>query len=129
MHPQLQEIEKASEGLYYISETDAPFHLIETAEYADPKQAAFKLSGNDENEPVEEVTLEHFFRNTVKNYPDATPEQQQMVQRFIQLQTTLLQNLKDVKVYRIGSIQIKVYILGKLPDGTYAGLSTQLVET
>lgn len=129
MHPQLQDIEKASQGLYYISETDAPFHLVDTTEDADPKQAALKLSGNNKNEPVEEVTLEHFFRNAVKIYPDATPEQQQTAQRFIQLQTVLRQNLKDVKVYRIGSIQIKAYILGRLPDGTCAGLSTQLVET
>lgn len=129
MHLQLQEIRKASEGLYYISETDAPFHPVEAAEAADPKQAALKLSGNNENEPVEEVTLEHFFRNAVKIYPDVTPEQQQTAQRFIHLQTSLLQNIKDVKVYRIGSIQIKAYILGRLPDGTCAGLSTQLVET
>ena len=129
MHPQLQEIIEASEGLYYISETDAPFQLVETAEDTDPKQAALKLAGNIKNEPVEEVTLEHFFRNAVKIYPDATAEQQQTAQRFIQLQTLLRQNLKDLKVYRIGSIQIKAYILGRLPDGTYAGLSTQLVET
>jgi len=56
-------------------------------------------------------------------------EQQQTAERFLHLQTILEQNLKDVKVYRIGSVQIKAYILGKLPDGIYAGLSTQLVET
>lgn len=129
MHPKLQQIKKASEGLYYMSETDAPFQLVETAEEADPKRAALNLFGNNENEPVEEVTLEHFFRNAVKIHPDAGTEQQQTAQRFIQLQTILQQNLKEVKVYRIGSIQIKAYILGKLPDGTCAGLSTQLVET
>ena len=72
MSPQLQEIEKASEGLYYISETNAHFYLIETASDADRKKAVIKLSVDNENEPVEEVAMEHFFRNAVKMYPDAT---------------------------------------------------------
>jgi hypothetical protein len=42
---------------------------------------------------------------------------------------TLKENLSDIHVYRVGSIQIDAYIIGKLKSGKYAGLKTRLVET
>lgn len=129
MCPQLQVLEKASEGLYYLSETDAPFYIVEMSNNTDPQEAAVKLVGKDKNAPVEIVTLEYFFRNAVAVYPDATSEQQQKAQRFAALQTLLHKHLNDVNVYRIGSVQVEAYILGRLPDGTLAGLRTYLVET
>jgi hypothetical protein len=45
------------------------------------------------------------------------------------LQELLKQKLKDVQVYRIGSIQIDVFIIGQMKDGGYGGLRTKVVET
>lgn len=46
------------------------------------------------NEPVEDVNLEHSFRSGVKTYLGSTTEQQQTAKRFIQLQTLQQQILE-----------------------------------
>ena len=42
---------------------------------------------------------------------------------------TLRENLTDIRVYRIGEINIPVYILGRSGSGSWLGLSTRVVET
>jgi hypothetical protein len=43
--------------------------------------------------------------------------------------SVLKQNLWQWQVYRVGSVEIDVYIIGVIPDGEWAGLYTKLVET
>jgi hypothetical protein len=43
--------------------------------------------------------------------------------------SVLKQNLSQLQVYRVGSIDIDAYIVGITPGGKWAGLSTKLVET
>jgi hypothetical protein len=52
-----------------------------------------------------------------------------MVQRFQNLVSVLKQNLSQLQVYRVGNIEIDVYIVGVTDGGGLAGLSTKLVET
>jgi hypothetical protein len=42
---------------------------------------------------------------------------------------TLHDNLSDLKVYRLGTIDIDVYLVGRANEGNYAGLYTKVVET
>jgi Nuclease A inhibitor-like protein len=56
-------------------------------------------------------------------------EEREIVQRFQHLVSVLKQNLSNIQVYRVGSIEIDAYILGVTPSGNWMGLSTQLVET
>jgi hypothetical protein len=39
------------------------------------------------------------------------------------------QNLSQLQVYRVGSIDIDAYIVGVTDGGEWAGLSTKVVET
>jgi hypothetical protein len=59
----------------------------------------------------------------------AEKEQQAVAGRFKILQNTLIAKLIDLKVWRIGTIQIDAFIVGKLKDGTYGGLRTKSIET
>jgi hypothetical protein len=45
------------------------------------------------------------------------------------LQQVLEEELTDICVYRIGSIQIDAFILEKLKNGNYGGLHTKAIET
>jgi len=56
-------------------------------------------------------------------------EEQETVQRFQNLVSVLKQNLSQLQVFRVGSIEIDVYIVGVTGGGGLAGLSTKLVET
>ncbi len=51
------------------------------------------------------------------------------MKKFQTLVQTLKDNLNEIKVYRIGAIDIDVYIIGKTQSGDLAGLSTKVVET
>lgn len=56
-------------------------------------------------------------------------EERETVKRFQNLVSILKQNLSQLQVYRVGSIDIDAYIIGVTAGGGLAGLSTKLVET
>jgi hypothetical protein len=43
--------------------------------------------------------------------------------------SVLKQELAGLKVYRVGSVQVDAYIIGKTADGKLGGLKTVLIET
>lgn len=129
MNTDLQKIKQAADGLYFMSETDSPLVLFQLTEKENVEQQLLHLSGKESGAIVTQQELEYFLRNMVKTYPGADAQQLQTAQRFQQLQQLLHQVLTDVKVYRIGEVNVEAFIVGKLKDGSYAGLRTKLVET
>lgn len=130
MNERLQKIKEASEGLLYRSESDYPFEMVQLKESSTSlEQELIRSSTNVKDAKVEQVSLEHFFRNMIKVYPDASAEQEMMALKFKNLQDVLQHELQDVAIYRIGEVQVDAFIIGKLQDGTYAGLRTKIIET
>ncbi len=129
MNERIQKIKDAAEGLLYRSESDYPFELVQLNTSSSLEQNLIQLSTNIKNAKVEKVTLEHFFRNMIKVYPDDVAEQEMMALKYKNLQDVLQHELQDVTVYRVGEVLVDAFIIGKLPDGTYAGLRTKMVET
>ncbi len=128
MHPHLLEIADAAKGLLYISETDQPLEPVELKTTSIEKEI-IAMTGANENTEVEKIGLDHFFRNMIRTYPRSSKEEIASAEKFQRLAELLKKSLHDVTVYRIGKIQIKAFIIGRLDDGSYAGLSTSLVET
>ncbi|HSI91601.1 MAG TPA: nuclease A inhibitor family protein [Adhaeribacter sp.] len=132
MEKALDKLRKASEGLYFLSESDYPFETV-----AFPAEKMTRLNpftllqqlGLPENTPVEEQKPEYFFRNMTRELPEYGPEEKANAQRFRDLEKLLIQTLEDVKVYRVGQIQVDAYIVGRLPEGGFGGLKTTLIET
>lgn len=130
MEQALQRIMEASEGLLYRSESDYPFELVHLiAPAASLEKELISLSTNVTDAKVEQVTLEHFFRNMVKVYPDASLEQKETAVKYQKLQAVLQEELAHVSVFRVSEVLVAAFILGKLQDGSYRGLRTKLVET
>ena len=128
MHKDLQEIAEASLGLLFISESDHPFEIIQLKSNQVEKEIR-QLVQKPADTPMEIQTVDYFFRNMVKTYPGVAEEQQGKAQDFLKLREVLKLKLKEVKVYRTGSIQIDAFIIGQLHDGSYGGLRTKLIET
>lgn len=129
MNTDLQKIKQAADGLYFMSETDSPFELFQLTEKENLEQQLLQLSGKETGAVLTSQELDYFLRNMVKTYPGADAQQLQTAQRFQQLQKVLHEELTDVKVYRVGEVNVDAFIVGKLKDGSYAGLRTKLVET
>jgi len=111
-------IAAAARGLMYPSETDAPltpFHWRATtgATAADAVAAHAKRA-------VTEVPLDAFFAELVTS--DDGP-------RWRQLRAVLAAELADLKVFRVATRRVDIYLIGRTRAGAWAGLHTISVET
>jgi len=128
MHPDLVSLAEAANGLLYTSESDHPLVVFQLEGEPDESRMR-RIAGQSEDAQVEKVTLAYFFRNQVRSYSADPPQQKLMAERFKALEMLIHQKLRNVKVWRVGKIQIDAFVLGQLSDGTWAGLRTKLVET
>jgi histidine triad (HIT) family protein len=119
--PVLDALRKASKGLRYTSETDAPLQPFVWDEGDElTKQRLRKQVGATPDMAVEEKTLYSFLR--------AVPSADKA--KFQKLAQVLKQQLSGIKVYKVGEEAEKsVYIVGKTKNGRWAGLKTTVVET
>jgi hypothetical protein len=78
---------------------------------------------------VQEQELSYFFRNHTRQDPTFSAEKNGTARQFEHLQAVLEQDLKEVKVYRIGEIRVQAFILGRDPEGHLSGLKTTQIET
>ncbi|MCG6135131.1 MAG: nuclease A inhibitor family protein [Nostoc sp. LLA-1] len=127
-----KKLKQASDSLLMMSESEYPFEVFLWAgEAQEPltNQKLLQLTGHPPETPVEEVELDYVFRNCAEEKEWHDEIQKQNVPKFKSLVKTLKDNLTDIKVYRIGTISIDVYIVGKTPSGDLAGIFTKVVET
>ncbi len=118
--PVLSILQKAAQGLVFVSDTDAelePFVWDETGDLTDDRLN--ELTGHEADTPVEQTTLDKFFR----------PVPAGKKKQFQDLAKTLKDNLSDIRVYKLGEVEMDVYIVGKSKAGRWAGLKTSVVES
>jgi hypothetical protein len=120
-----------SSGLLVTSESDYPLDVFS---WPDEKgdlsaQRILDLTGHMHDTPIEETTVDNFFRPAVEQRDDQTDDERATAQRFRALVDGINEDLTDVHVYRVGTIAIDVYIVGHAPDGTLVGLSSKVIET
>jgi hypothetical protein len=131
MPADLSALERAAAGLMMPSESEAPFDAVRwpglTGEPSDDDVR--RLAGADAADPVEQTTLEHLFRNVAVDHDWHDDAQRANVPRFRALADAVRAALTDVRVYRVGTTQVQAFIVGRTPDGGWAGLHTTLVET
>ena len=124
------QLQQASKGLLFLSESDAPFEVIHWPAQGELTPAKLlQLTHHPPDAPVEIVSLDEFFDTPTAEEDWHDEEERETVQRFENLVSVLKQNLSQLQVYRVGSIEIDVYIIGVTDGGEWAGLSTKLVET
>jgi hypothetical protein len=122
---------KASEGLLYPSESDYPFQYVEwnTGGKRLTKKLIRQLTHQQETALVKSLSLDDFFRNVTEIKDWYGEEEKADAERFSQLKEILQNNLANIRVFKVGKIEIEAYIVGKTRDGKCAGLSTKVVET
>ncbi|BDI19856.1 sugar-non-specific nuclease inhibitor NuiA-like protein [Nostoc cf. commune SO-36] len=126
-----EKLKQSSADLLMMSESDYPFEVFLWTGEANglTTQKLLQLTNHPQDSPIEEVALDYLFRNCAYEQEWHDEEQKQNVKKFQTLVQILKDNLNEIKVYRIGTIDIDVYIVGKTPSGDLAGISTKVVET
>src|SRR5687767_981308 len=110
----LAQLKKESAGLLVMSESDYPFEVLKWDGSTEISPEFLRSLANEPAESrVEEIPLEQFLASGP----------------FEQLERFLREHLTDLKVYKVGTINIPVYIVGKSPEGNWLGLSTRVVQT
>ncbi|MCS6988497.1 MAG: nuclease A inhibitor family protein [Chloroherpetonaceae bacterium] len=127
----LAELQKKIDGLYFPSESDFPFEIIVWENFANDMFNAEKWlerEGLATNAPLENATIEYLFRNLAVEQEWHDDVQREQVARFKALQDFLQANLSDLTVYRVGKINVTIFIIGKFGNDV-VGLKTEAVET
>lgn len=132
----LETLTVAVQDLIYISETDAPFEAFSwkpeagaAAISAVNADVVLRRTDHAPDAPIRERSLESFFRfpATVQEWHE--PEEAEVARRYQKLQKVLEENLTDAKVFKIGTVEIDVYIIGIDAAGNLTGVKTKGVET
>jgi hypothetical protein len=124
----LAEIEKSTAGLFYISETDAPIEPY-SGGAADAVDVSHFIPNEVKGGTVQELSPKTFFARLTTPQDWYGAKEKDIARRFLGLESLLEENLDDLTVFRIGSIQIDIYVVGLDTDGDLVGIKTKAIET
>jgi hypothetical protein len=126
----IEELKRMTDGLLFMSESDYPFEIVyrEGRTEMSPEYLR-ELSGQPADSPVEAQSVDDLFRAAVSEPDWKGPAELAVAKRYQALLRLLKENLGELKVYRVGKINIPVYIIGRSKTGNWLGISTRVVET
>jgi hypothetical protein len=122
----------ATTGLLFPSESDSPLtpYTWTAQGVAPPSPEALREAlGRPPETRVEIEEAEDFFEGLTEPRRGATAEEKAEAARFRALARLLEQQLTDLRVYRVGEVDVDIYLLGHHPSGAWLGLRTHAVET
>ena len=107
-------LSRAAAGLLFMSESDYPFEVIQWAGLKEPTPDFIRsLTGEAEDCPVQEIEVEDFLS----------------AGRYQRLLMALQSQLSNLKAYKVGRINMPVYLVGRSSEGSWLGVATRVVET
>jgi len=124
-------LEAASRDLSYLSESDEPFEVVQwKAPQSDPSLAQVcRLLGQGDCDAAGEMPLEEFFRDLVCDQDWHGPEEKAEVEKYRRLLAVIKERLSGTRVFKIGRIEVGIFIIGRAQDGNWVGLKTKAIET
>ena len=126
----LAQLRHLTQGLYFVSESDAPLEVVHynapAGELADDE--LLKVLGEPADAPMEKVGLTTFLRHHTAD--DGVLGDAALANRYKALQMFMVQELDGTQVYRVGQgPQVRAYALGRAASGQLVGFKTVLTET
>jgi hypothetical protein len=126
----VREIALHCRGTVYVSETDAPLTVFAAGHLDELNAGAMRAVTNaPADEPVEEIDFRTFFSRLTKSEDWHRDEQKAQTKKFLELQKLLEENLRGLKVFKIGTIRLRIYAVGLDRNNNVVGITTQAVET
>jgi Nuclease A inhibitor-like protein len=131
----VEQLQHAVSRLLWTSESDYPFEAFMweidpslTGNSLTPQQL-LQHTGHTPDTPVQTLELHRFFAPFAQIQDWHDTSQAEEVPQYQALVKLLQTHLETVSVYRLGTVVIEIYIVGKTPEGNWVGLSTKAVET
>jgi len=126
----IEQIKSSAAGLYYISETDAeisPFIGKQTESVSG--EVILSQTKSAAGLPVEEIEFTKFFARLTEIQDWFGVEEKNTAEKYLLLKKILEKNLRDLKVFKIGKIQLDIYVVGLDAENRLLGIKTKAVET
>jgi hypothetical protein len=128
----IAQIAAAVQDLSWMSETDAPFDVLHWTDISPDgvtPEAVLTHAQLPLETPIETISLDDFLDPVTQPQPWHSEEEAQRTQQFEALRTQLAQTLTQIQVYRCGTVEIEIYVVGQGPDSSWLALHTTAVET
>ncbi|HVF44867.1 MAG TPA: nuclease A inhibitor family protein, partial [Pyrinomonadaceae bacterium] len=117
----IEELREATRGLLFVSESDHPFEVFVWGRAETTREFVRGQARAGPSATVETRGAREFFRAALSE-PDWKGDAELAAARRFQALLRLLEtSLADLKVYRVGSVDIKVYVAGRAPSGNFVG--------
>ncbi|PSB04938.1 nuclease A inhibitor family protein [Merismopedia glauca] len=119
---------QAAIGLEYPSESDYPlsyFRFSQIGSFPTASTFAYLVRSR---EPAIQINAEEFFQKATRIYPGMSQQQILTAKRFKVLEAALKANYTQLTIYRIGTVEVYIYIAGINSCGL-TGLQTVEIET
>lgn len=127
---QAEKYKMAIKDALYTSEGDAPWEIAYTTKSVSKNMGLEEVRqalGEGEDEPMS--SLDH--AEVLEMLDDYINYSSDPVDAFAykNLKELLLSDFTELKIYEVGDIQVRVYLVGRRPDGRLVGLKTISIET
>ncbi|MEM1171812.1 MAG: nuclease A inhibitor family protein [Cyanobacteria bacterium P01_H01_bin.35] len=127
-----ERLHEAAKDLLWTSESDYPFEAL-IWEFGEKilldNEVLLKITKHSLDTPIKVIEFDSFFQGLITHKDWHNSEDADTVTRYQELVRIMKQYLSDLKIYKVGKIEINVYIIGKTDTGDYAGLATVSIET
>ena len=127
-HSLTERLKKLTRGLSFRSESDFPVEPF----FAEGKGQKSLKASDLSKKPARQADFDFFFANATAVEDWHGPEEKESARRYRELADALKSELADIKVYKVGKAsgaEFEVYVVGRTPDGDFAGVTTKVVET
>lgn len=127
-----EQIETLIADLRYLSESDEQINYFEM-EFSTADRfslADFRMFNGIKPETViTEISFNDFFKPLIKVEDWFGEEEKKWAEDSLKLKNLLSENAKDFQIFKVGLIEIDVYVFGKAEECKWLGLKTKVVET
>jgi hypothetical protein len=116
-----------SKDLLFPSESDFPLEPFTWESATITPEIILTRSQKPADTAIESINLEDFFASVMTDEDWFDDEDRAIAQRFRDLKTAIA-TLENVQVFKVGTIEIDVYIVGAI-GSDLVGIKTTIVET
>lgn len=141
--PLRAQLSPVTDGLLYTSESDHPFALLALPQFASaldvqPQDLVDIIYARAEGyikpvhaaSPMEEISSERFFQWIAREEDEEMDDwERDQTARYRELRQLVQEHLGDLRIIRLGDVEVHIFLLGTSPCGGVVGLQTLSIET
>ena len=118
-----------TKDLSFVSESDTTWQITPLAIDEPLIEQLYTRSGKPTDSPIEERAWADFAARVATVQDWMGDDEKATALRYAALRDFVDANLTEVSVFRIGAIDISIYVVGKTATGEWVAMATQSIET